>query len=220
MNQAVSWAARLVMGIWMASGSVVLMQSPSEAPGTTEIRASLEAGREAIQAADVSMDSSSAEAGQETNRITAIGDSVMLGGAQALQDAMPGITVDAKESRQMTAAIEIVSNMKAADELGDIVVIGLGTNGPFAEDDGQELLDEIGSSRTVYWILSYGQKLSWQEEVNSTIRHLAQTNANVILIDWPSEAEAHPEWLYPDGIHLNPDGMPGYAEFIRSAIED
>lgn len=219
MNHAMILMARLALTIWMAGGSLVMMRSPSEAPGTSEIRASLEAGRTAIQETRQENESTPVpEAAEEQYNATAIGDSVMLGGALALQDAIPGIDVDARESRQMSAAISIVSDLKEAGTLGDIVIIGLGTNGPFAESDGQALLDEIGSERKVYWILAYGQTLSWQEEVNNTIRDLAEENSNVSLIDWPSSAEAHPEWLYPDGIHLNPDGMPGYAEVVRSAI--
>lgn len=40
------------------------------------------------------------------------------------------------------------------------------------------------------------------------------------VIDWPSLAEQNPNYIYPDGIHLAPDGQVGYAEMIKAAIEE
>lgn len=148
--------------------------------------------------------------------VTAIGDSVMLGAAAALQDAIPGITVDAKESRQVAAACDIVLDMESRGTLGDTVVIALGTNGWFDPADGQDILDEIGSQRRIFWVLSYGT--TWQDSVNSEIESLASANANVTVLDWPAAAAGHPEWFYEDGIHLDPDGQAGYAEFVRESI--
>lgn len=150
--------------------------------------------------------------------ITAVGDSVMLGAAGALQKAIPGIDIDAKESRQLSAAGEILSDKAAAGILGSTVIIALGTNGPFSETDGQALISQIGPDRKIYWVLTYGKTLGWQENVNDTIRALASENPNIAIIDWPSLAAQHPDWLYEDGIHLNPEGEAGYAKMIRDAL--
>lgn len=150
--------------------------------------------------------------------VSAIGDSVMLGAAGSLQEDIPGINVDAKESRQMSAAFDIVSSMKKEGTLGDVVVIGLGTNGTFEKEDGQKLIKQIGEKRQIYWVLTYGKNLSYQNDVNKTIKQLDKKYKNVSTIDWPSQAAAHPEWLYGDGIHLNSAGQQGYAQMIKSAI--
>lgn len=158
----------------------------------------------------------------QAGEITAIGDSVMLGAASAIQDEIPGIDVDAREGRQMVAAIEIAEKLNEEGKLGDTVVIALGTNGPFLQSEGQELVDVIGQERTIYWILSYGQgdALGWQGDVNETIEAIASEKSNVTVIDWPSLAEQNPNYIYPDGIHLAPDGQVGYAEMIKAAIEE
>lgn len=162
------------------------------------------------------------EADEQSGEITAIGDSVMLGAAGALQDEIPGIDVDAREGRQMVAAIEIAEKLNREGKLGDTVVIALGTNGPFLQSEGQELVDAIGEDRNIYWILSYGQEdaLGWQGDVNETIEAIASEKSNVTVIDWPSLAEQNPNYIYPDGIHLAPDGQIGYAEMIKEAIEE
>ena len=41
---------------------------------------------------------------------------------------------------------------------------------------------------------------------------------NVKILDWYSIAEAHPEYLYQDEVHLNEVGQQVYADLIMQAI--
>ena len=198
----------LVMGL----GATAIAVSPARNPVSEEVEASIKEGESALEKND------SAPVEKSGESITAIGDSVMLGAAGALQDEIDGITVDAKESRQVRAAKEIAADMKKNGTLGDTVIIALGTNGTFNQATGQALLDEIGHDRHIYWVLTYGKDLSWMQDVNATINDLAENNSNVRLIDWPAAATANPDWLYGDGIHLNPTGQKGYAKMIRDAV--
>ena len=150
--------------------------------------------------------------------VTCVGDSVMLGALPALQQTMPGCVVDAKESRQAAEAIGILQNLDAQGKLGSVVVIALGTNGPFSVEFGQSVIDWLGPDRQVYWVTAYGATLRWQEESNSTIRAIAEQNDNVTLIDWAGIAPEHPEWFYSDGIHLQQAGQQGYADFVAREI--
>ena len=198
----------LVMGL----GATAIAVSPARNPVSEEVEASIKEGESALEKND------SAPVEKSVESITAIGDSVMLGAAGALPDEIDGITVDAKESRQVRAAKEIAADMKKNGTLGDTVIIALGTNGTFNQATGQALLDEIGHDRPIYWVLTYGKDLSWMQDVNATINDLAENNSNVRLIDWPAAATANPDWLYGDGIHLNPTGQKGYAKMIRDAV--
>ena len=198
----------LVMGL----GATAIAVSPARNPVSEEVEASIKEGESALEKND------SAPVEKSGESITAIGDSVMLGAAGALPDEIDGITVDAKESRQVRAAKEIAADMKKNGTLGDTVIIALGTNGTFNQATGQALLDEIGHDRHIYWVLTYGKDLSWMQDVNATINDLAENNSNVRLIDWPAAATANPDWLYGDGIHLNPTGQKGYAKMIRDAV--
>ena len=151
--------------------------------------------------------------------ITAIGDSVMLGAVPKLQEYIPGCIINAKESRQFRDGIKISQNMAMQAQLGDTVIIGLGTNGPVNKEDAEAFLDYLGSNRSIYLITAYGKKLSWQNSVNSTLHQLAMEYDNVKIIDWANIAPYHPEWFYKDGIHLKTDGQIGYAKFIFSGIQ-
>lgn len=237
MKKLISLTLTLMTVMVMILGAKAIAVSPARNPVAEEVETSIREGEAALKksvaslperngvAAGISTNTSvSAASGEEKDAadsasVTAIGDSVLLGAAKALQDEIDGINVDAKESRQVKSAREIVSGMKKEGALGDTVIIALGTNGPFNIATGQALLDEIGHSRHIYWVLTYGKNLSWQQDVNSTINELAENNSNVRLIDWPAAATANPDWLYGDGIHLNPTGQKGYAEMIREAVE-
>lgn len=150
--------------------------------------------------------------------ITAIGDSVMLGAAPAIKEVLPECVIDAKESRQVTQAKEVADILENQGNLGDTVIIALGTNGTFDKTAGQALIDHLGKDRNIYWITAYGQHLQWQDYSNEVIYALAEDNENVTIIDWAETAPGHSDWFYEDGIHLNADGQKAYADFIKECI--
>ena len=64
----------------------------------------------------------------------AIGDSVMLGAEDSLHNAIPGIFVDAKVSRQFWDATVVLQAYKNEGLLPGKIVIHMGTNGAFSDD--------------------------------------------------------------------------------------
>lgn len=150
--------------------------------------------------------------------VTMVGDSVMLGGSSSILEKMPDFVIDAKVSRQFTAADSVLNSLEQQGLLRQTVVIGLGTNGAFSLAKGQELINRLGSERTIYWVTVYGRELSWQEEANATIRQLAETNENVHIIDWTQAASQNAEWICADGIHLSAAGREGYAQTVLEGL--
>ena len=136
----------------------------------------------------------------------------MLGAAENISSAMPGCVVDAKESRQVRAGVEIAQALEQQGNLRSTVVIALGTNGTFSTETGQALIDYLGPDRNIYWVYACG--VSWQQDSNNTIATLVANNANVTAIDWPAYASGHSEYFYSDGIHLNSDGRNAYAQML------
>ena len=173
------------------------------------------------QQAEVEKEKPESQKPEDIPSVTTIGDSVMLGASPALKDALPeDAIVDAKESRQVLVAKKIVKRLKKKNRLGHIVVLALGTNGPFKESLGQELIDAIGKDRKIYWVNVYGPTIQWEDDSNKTIKAVTEANDNVELINWNSYAKDHESWFYQDGIHLKPSGQPEYAKMILSAIGD
>ena len=143
----------------------------------------------------------------------------MLGASQQILKLYPDSVVDAKESRQLVQAVDIVNDLKKNGRLKQTVILALGLNGTFSKETGQSVLDEIGSDHQIYWVLPYGESVTYVGDVISTIKSLADSNKNLTLLDWPSVARKHPEWFYNDGIHLKPEGQAGYAKWLQKELQ-
>ena len=98
----------------------------------------------------------------------AIGDSVMLGADDSLRQAIPGIFVDAVVSRQFWDAITVVQAYKNEGLLPGTIVIHLGTNGAFRDDQFEQIMSEVGPDRRVFFVNAHEPR-PWESEVNSRL---------------------------------------------------
>src|SRR5438067_89459 len=60
------------------------------------------------------------------SQVTAVGDSVMLASAAALEASLPGVYIDAKVDRQLATGLALVRSLAAAGRLRHVVVFSLG----------------------------------------------------------------------------------------------
>jgi hypothetical protein len=148
--------------------------------------------------------------------IIAIGDSVMLGAANVLTER--GITVDALKSRPFRQALEIANYLKSVNRLGEIVIIHLGTNNYVDQKTLDEIMVPLSNVDTVVFVTNHVPTRKWQEPNNKLIRAMPDQYGNVKILDWYTIAVAHPEYLYGDKIHLNPEGQAVYADLIMQVI--
>ncbi|NBT25974.1 MAG: hypothetical protein EBT09_05375, partial [Actinobacteria bacterium] len=148
--------------------------------------------------------------------ILAIGDSVMLGAANVLTER--GITVDAMKSRPFRQALEIANYVKSINRLGDFVIIHLGTNNYVDEKTLDEIMVPLADVDRVVMLTTHVPKKPWQDPNNELIKAMPNRYGNVTVLDWYTIAEQHPEYLYSDKIHLNPEGQAVYADLIMQAI--
>lgn len=151
--------------------------------------------------------------------VTMVGDSVLLGASPSILAVQPDYVIDAKVGRQLVQAGSVLDSLEAQGLLRQTVVMELGTNGAFSVEKGQELINRLGSGRTIYWVTVYGRELGWQEASNATIRQLAAQNENVHIIDWSQAVSGHPEWLCGDGIHLSAAGRDAYANIVLGGLQ-
>jgi peptidoglycan/LPS O-acetylase OafA/YrhL len=132
--------------------------------------------------------------------VYAIGDSVMLGARPMMLSA--GIDyVDAAVSRQAKTGADILEAVSAAGQLGDYVVIHLGTNGPMSAATLDRLMAATASAKVVV-VLTVSAARDWTNANNALIRALPATHPNVVLVDWQMLAGAHPDYITKDGVHL------------------
>jgi len=152
----------------------------------------------------------------QKGNILFLGDSVMLGAYQELEDTFSGqATVDAKESRQIS---NLATILKGYPNLADYskVVIGLGTNGIISDKSIDETFTQL-KDKQIYWITIKCPE-GWQEAVNQKLAELPSRYNNVNIIDWFGHSKDHPEYFYDDETHLNAEGRSAYTELLKSVL--
>jgi hypothetical protein len=146
----------------------------------------------------------------------ALGDSVMLGAAETLTSQ--GLTVDAQKSRQYIDALPIVNYLKSVNELGENVVLHLGTNGPVSVETLDSIMVPLVDVDRVVVLTDHVPNRGWENDNNKLIRALPQRYANVIIVDWKRIGKDHPEYFAGDQTHLNKPGVTAYVTEIMTAL--
>ncbi|MFM7070100.1 MAG: acyltransferase family protein, partial [Actinomycetes bacterium] len=154
--------------------------------------------------------------GQTATNAVAVGDSVMLGAKSKLLAAMPGIRVDAKVARQFTSVLSVASWYVQQGYVQGPLIVHLGTNGTFTDNDLDRLVNAAGGRRLI--LVNSKVNRPWQELVNRRIAGVAARHPGVVVVDWHAKAVQHPEWFVGDGTHLSSEGAAAFAEMIRSAL--
>ncbi len=148
-------------------------------------------------------------------RITAIGDSVMLGSQGALRFVFGDkLQLDAAVSRQFGDAVDVAGLRAAAGQLGDRVVVHLGTIGIIRPEQFDALMQRLAGVPRVL-VLNSNVPRPWEGPVNELLATAIPTYPNAVLVDWKSASGAHPEWFVGDGVHLTGDGALAYADLIN-----
>lgn len=148
--------------------------------------------------------------------VSSIGDSVMLGAAADL--TARGVTVDAVESRQFGAMLELVRAGVAAGTLGHTVIVHGGTNGPIDEAALRELL-ELTRDRRVYLVNVHVPR-TWADYNNELLARVTPEYPHAHLLDWNTLGTANRAWFYSDDIHLQAGGgREGYADWLVRSVQ-
>ncbi|MMZ48538.1 O-acetyltransferase OatA [compost metagenome] len=176
--------------------------------------------REPVQTEKVQSGFSDVNTGHsaEGEKVTAIGDSVILDAAPFLEKQLPGMTIDGKVGRQMSQVGNVLDDLRAQGKLGNKIIIELGTNGVFNQSQLKSLLTSLQDSRQIYLITTRVPR-GWQNTVNDNLREIAGEFQNVRLIDWYSASENRNDLFYDDGVHLKPEGAQYYASVLIDAIK-
>jgi peptidoglycan/LPS O-acetylase OafA/YrhL len=165
-------------------------------------------------------------------RPLAIGDSVMLGAKDNLEQA--GIAVDAAESRQFSKAKDLVREYRAAGQVGDVVIIALGTNGPVSDKSINALMAELGDVPHVIFVTSQVAGQSHELPNRDAFLRIPQRYPNVTVVDWQQQAQdklrytwrtkadnknANNLYFWKDKIHLAPKGRAFYTSLIVAEVQ-
>ncbi|GMA51201.1 acyltransferase [Alicyclobacillus contaminans] len=151
-------------------------------------------------------------------RVSAVGDSIMVDVTPNLQKLVPGIVIDGKVGRQLYQAPPVLAQWRADGKLGNIVVIELGTNGPFSQQQMTSLLAEAGDANVI--LVNTRVPRPWQDVVNQALASVARKRPHTELVDWYRASAGHAEYFAPDGVHLTLAGARVYANLVATAIHN
>ncbi|MGX7204284.1 acyltransferase family protein [Enterococcus pingfangensis] len=151
-------------------------------------------------------------------KVTAFGDSVLLAGSKGLTEIFPKMIVDGEVGRQLQDGPALLQALKDKGELNDTILLSLGTNGPFSQDDFAQIMNVLGSKHQVFVINTHVPTRRWQNDVNTILAAAAEQYKNVHLIDWYGFSNEHSDWFYDDQVHPNEVGSVQYCHLIATEI--
>lgn len=148
--------------------------------------------------------------------LVAVGDSVMLGAAEQLTAS--GFVVDAVKSRQLISYVPELEAVKLAGALTSVIVVHLGTNGPFSDASLELLMSVLVDVPTVVMLTGKGDR-DWMAGNNGKIRALPRIFLNVTVLDWEvMSASCEGRCFYDDGIHLTQSGQNFYSLIVNRLL--
>lgn len=202
--------------------AVALMGLPAAVAGGARPGDSLEKDLEALaqrqEAAQAAAPTLSERKMPTGDRITALGDSVLLASAAALDEEFPGIYVDGAVSRHYEALPTIIADMEAAGTLDQFVVLGFGTNGAAREGEFEQIVDLLGNDRVIIVVMPYGDRW-YMPEAKDQVIEFAKEYDNVYAAEWCRAATADTTLLRDDYIHPTLTGATAYADAIHDALQ-
>ena len=148
--------------------------------------------------------------------VFAVGDSVMLGSARKLTSY--GITVDAAKNRQVSSGAQVLDYRSKTGELGDNVVIHLGTNGRTTASTFDLVMKPLSKVKRVIVLTVRVPGSPYSDKNNAIITALPLVYPNVTVLDWEALSKGRKDWFASDGIHPNALGQDNYVGFILKAL--
>jgi hypothetical protein len=149
--------------------------------------------------------------------VAGIGDSVMLGAKEAIEERIWPDMVDASVSRQFLDAPGLVSEAMAQPEPPQAIVIGLGTNGQIQARHFDEVMAEAGPDTQVVFI-NVRVPRDWETSSNRELAAGVERYENATLVDWFGAADDYDELFASDGFHPSIAGRVVFAELIAEAL--
>lgn len=148
----------------------------------------------------------------ETKSITIIGDSVIYDVAPFLKNVYPDAVIDYRVGRQMSELPDVINHLKENGQLGEYIIIQIGTNGPFVKSDLIQVIEGLGNKKV--YLVNCRVPRPWENTVNSTLAEVVRSLPNTTLIDWYSVSAGHAEFFVNDGVHLTRAGGETYANLL------
>lgn len=149
-------------------------------------------------------------------KLVLVGDSIGVNLGKRLKEIYPNSSIDAKISRQLIDSSEVVEQYREFDSPDTALIIMLGTNGNFEEEDLDNLIATFPKSKKVFVNVKVDD--AWEKIVNNALESYTQKHPEISLVDWYSVAINNVEYLEPDETHPNYEGVEVLIDLILEKL--
>jgi peptidoglycan/LPS O-acetylase OafA/YrhL len=150
-------------------------------------------------------------------RITAFGDSVLLGASRTLEGAF-NLDLNAQVGEQAADQLAAITQAAQSGELREDVLLHVGSNGIITEEQLRGMLAELAGAERVV-LVNVRVPRRWMVPNNALFERVAPDFPNVVLVDFATASAEHRDWFVDDGVHLTGKGAAEYAELIAEALD-
>ena len=173
----------------------------------------------AANARDAAVDQPSG-GGEPAGTVTTVGDSVMLGAVDTLQQGVPNLVlIDARGTRRATEAIAVLEQPRRR-EARDVVVVHVSNNGVSTAKEFDEMMRVLSGTRKVLVVnTTVPETYSWAPNNEVLAAGAQRYPQRDVLVDWRAASDGHPEYFW-DGLRLSPEGTKVYVGLISAACQE
>jgi hypothetical protein len=149
-------------------------------------------------------------------KVTAFGDSVMLGAAGSLEAETFNLDLHAKIATQAADVVETIADQVAGGQIRDTVILHVGNNGIVTEEQLRAMLDQLSGAQKVV-LVNVRVPRPWMKPNNALLASVADDYPNVVVADWAKASKGNRDFMVADGVHLTGKGAQAYTRLIAEA---
>lgn len=208
----------MVSFVTKAPSTTISAIAPVAAEPVDDIELMKKASREAGEKIETEDQENPAEPDPAPVSVTIVGDSIIHDVIPYLKNLYPDMISDYRVGRQMSEVPEVIQHLKGNNQLGEKVILQIGTNGPFPKNELISVIEGLEGKQV--FLVNCRVPRPWESTVNQTLKEVVDTLPNTVLIDWYSASAGHAEYFAGDGVHLTKLGGETYANLLEQSLEE
>jgi len=146
-----------------------------------------------------------------------VGDSIMRGATPELEARFGEDTVQALSGRRFDEGLPIVEETVAGNDALELLIIGLGSNGPVQPEDFDEVMLLAADVPRVAFV-NVRVNRRWSDDSNRELLAGVKRYENTMIIDWYGASEDVKRLLRADRVHPTVEGFAVLAELIAESV--
>jgi peptidoglycan/LPS O-acetylase OafA/YrhL len=148
-------------------------------------------------------------------KVTAFGDSVLLGSSRALEEVF-NVDLHAHVAEQAADLERRIESQVAAGQVRDLALLHVGNNGIVTEEQMRGMLAALaGVPRVV--VATVRVPRPWMKPNNALIERVADDYPNVVVADWADTSAENRDYMVKDGVHLTTTGAREFTRIVAEA---